>query len=45
MNKIQLSNAIERTMDCVCYFIIGKDLAEEVTFEMRFMRGKGNYCI
>lgn len=40
MKKILLSNAIERTMDCVCYFIIGKDLSEEVTFEMRFMRGK-----
>lgn len=33
------------TMGWGCYFIFGKDLSEEVTFEMRFVRGKGSLKI
>lgn len=42
MKNTELSNAKE----CVgwkCYFIPGKDLSEEVTFEIKFVRGRGNH--
>lgn len=43
MKKIELSDVIE-SVSWRCYFKIpGKDLSEEVTFEIKFIRGRSSH--